>query len=157
MKKCSFTGHRVIASAHMDTVREKLKSGVEYAYTQGCRDFLCGGALGFDTMAAEAVINFRASHAEARLVLVLPCRDQANGWSDSDREKYEHILSVADEIIYIRDIYVDGCMKERNQYLADECDMLICYLNSPRSGAGQTVRMAKSLNKPVYNICPNKR
>jgi hypothetical protein len=43
-------------------------------------------------------------------------------------------------------------MRERNRYLAEEADLLIAYLSHSASGAGQTVRMAKSRGVQVYNL-----
>jgi uncharacterized phage-like protein YoqJ len=139
---------------HREYLLRKLYSGIEYAYGQDCRDFLSGAALGFDMMAAEAVLDFKKTHSDARLVMVLPCRDQDARWNIGERKRYAKILSSADEIIYIKDVYTDTCMRERNAYLAKHCDILLAYLYREKSGASQTVRMAKTLGKRVYNLCP---
>ena len=78
--------------------------------------------------------------------------NQDENWSDSQRDAYSYTLSVADEVIYISEEYTETCMKERNRYLVEEADILIAYVSRYASGAGQTVRMAKSLGKQVYNL-----
>ncbi len=153
---CSFTGHRNIEPENLGIVKDRLKRAVEYAYNEGCRNFLCGGALGFDTLAAREVILFRLTHSDARLVMVLPCREQSTNWSERQRDSYDYILSNADEVIYTGDDYTPSCMRKRNMYLACNCDILICYLSKSASGAGQTVRMATKLYKKVYNLYPTR-
>ena len=152
MKTCSFTGHRRIAPSHEKRLRELLFRAVNYAYDNGCRRFITGGALGFDTLAAREVIKFRISHSDVSLVLALPCVNQDEHWSEEQRGAYSYTLSMADEVIYISEEYTDTCMKERNLYLATEADILIAYASRYASGAGQTVRMAKELGKQVYNL-----
>ena len=155
MESCAFTGHRIIKEDHKPTLPALLLRAVAYAYEKGCKRFLAGGAIGFDTEAARAVIKFRISHPDVKLILILPCQDQAEKWSDSQRSVYEYTLSEANEVVYISDEYYDGCLKERNRVLAEECDILIAYVGRYNSGAAQTVRMANSLGKEVYNLFPN--
>ena len=153
-KVCSFTGHRTIKSGHRNKISSLLARAVEYAYKEGCRDFLSGGAVGFDTLAAREVIRFRMSHSGVRLVLVLPCINQDEKWSEADRNSYEYILNAADEVIYVSDEYTDTCMRERNFKLASTADILIAYLSRNNSGAAQTVRMAEKMGKEIYNLYP---
>jgi uncharacterized phage-like protein YoqJ len=154
MKSCSFTGHRNINIAQKDKLPDLLSRAIEYAYKNGCRTFYAGGAIGFDTEAARAVIKYRISHPDVTLILLLPCVDQAEKWSAHQRDMYEYTLREANETEYISDAYFDGCLKIRNQALAERCDILIAYVGRMNSGAAQTVRMAKSLGKEVYNLYP---
>jgi len=154
MKSCAFTGHRKIEERYRGRIEDLLLRAISFAYSEGCRTFITGGALGFDTLAAREVIRFRLSHPDARLLIVIPCKNQSESWSSSQISLYEYTLINADEVEYIADIYTDGCMKERNQRLADLSDMMIAYVNRPYSGAAQTVRMAAKDGKPVYNLYP---
>jgi predicted Rossmann fold nucleotide-binding protein DprA/Smf involved in DNA uptake len=45
-------------------------------------------------------------------------------------------------------------MKRRNYAMAEECDIMIAYVSSPRSGSAQTVRRANELGRQVYNLYP---
>ena len=157
MDACSFTGHRVVKNEHLSYVKEKLSRGIEYAYNQGCRDFFAGGAIGFDTLAARAVISARETYSDIRLVLLLPCKDQDARWNEKQKREYKEILRLADEVIYIQKEYTSDCMYKRNFALASRAKIVIAYLEREGSGAGQTVRIAKNLGKTVYNICPQKK
>lgn len=152
MKGCSFTGHRRINPEHYSRLPDLIFRGISYAYEKGVRDFYSGGAVGFDTLAAREVIKFRITHPDIRLIMLLPCLDQDLKWSERQRSDYHYVLSAADEIVYTSEEYTDTCLRERNVRLAELGDVLICYLSYRNSGAGQTVAMAKKMNKEVYNL-----
>ena len=155
MKSCSFTGHRVINPKHKAKLHDLLARGIEYAYKEGCRTFYCGGALGFDTMAAQCVLHFRIKYRDIRLVILIPCTDQSDSWSLADKQMYDYILSSADEVAYTHDgVYTPNCMKIRNERLAELGDMLIAFSGRSTSGAAQTVRMAENMGKRVFNLYP---
>lgn len=155
MQCCAFTGHRKIEDRHKAKIEPLLLRAVEYAYKEGCRTFITGGALGFDTLAAQTVIRFKLSHRDVKLNIVIPCKNQSDLWTPSQISRYEYTLANADEIEYMTDEYEDGCMRMRNQCLADRCDLMIAYVSRPYSGAAQTVRMAEKAGKKVYNIYPS--
>ena len=154
MKVCAFTGHRKIEDGHKSRIDGLLLRAISYAYENGCRTFATGGALGFDTLAAREIIRFRMSHPDVKFIAVLPCRNQSDSWTSAQVNMYEYTILNADEIEYVSDEYTDGCMKKRNQRLAEMCDMLIAYVSRPYSGSAQTVRMASTLGKVVYNLFP---
>ena len=149
---CSFTGHRQIEQRHAGRISDLIYRGINYAYKKGCRDFFTGGALGFDTLAAKEIIRFKLSYPDVRLNLILPCKHQTEKWSSREVELYEYVLASASSVEYVSDAYTDTCMRERNKRLAESCDILIAYLGRSASGAGQTVRIARSLGKEVYNL-----
>ena len=151
---CSFTGHRQIKNEHISAISALVDQGIEYAYSMGCRTFYSGGAIGFDTVAARAVIRFRISHPDVRLVLCLPCVNQDELWSGSQRDDYGYLLRSADEVIYVSETYTHTCMRERNEMLAERSDLVIAYVGRARSGSSQTAKMAERLGKTVYNIYP---
>ena len=60
MTTCCFTGHRRIPPEAVAPLRERLEAEIESLIRQGVRYFGAGGALGFDTLAAEAVLDLKA-------------------------------------------------------------------------------------------------
>ena len=151
---CSFTGHRIIVSAHKERFSQLLARAVEYAYNEGCRTFLSGGAIGFDTEAARAVLLFRMSHPDVKLIMLLPCISQDERWSEEQRDAYRYILRAADSVEYVSEEYTPDCMKKRNLRLAEACDILIAYVGRSNSGSAQTMRFAQKMEKRVYNLYP---
>jgi uncharacterized phage-like protein YoqJ len=154
MKACSFTGHRIIPKDKETALSDLLDRAIDYAYGEGCRTFYCGGALGFDTMAAKAIIKKRMLKTDMRLIIVIPCADQDAKWNSGEKNMYNYVISSADEVIYTSLSYTKDCMKRRNERLAEMCDILIAFCGNARSGSAQTVRIAKSLGKTVYNLYP---
>ena len=149
---CSFTGHRQIPPECRAALTSLVDRAIEYAYSEGCRTFMCGGALGFDTIAAKEVIRFRMSHSDVRLILILPCVEQDANWNEAQKNSYNFTLEAANEVIYTSDSYTKTCMAVRNRYLAENCDILIAYAGRSNSGSAQTVRMAEKCGKRIYNL-----
>ena len=152
MTTCAFTGHRSIKPEHKRLMPDLLARGIAYAYAQGCRRFVAGGAVGFDTEAARAVLRFRLEHPDVSLVLFLPCINQDEMWSDRQKDNYSFTLLNADEVVYISDEYTKDCMKRRNEAMASECDMMIAYVGHGRSGSSQTLRLATENGKKCFNL-----
>lgn len=151
-KACCFTGHRSIPDEMVGYLTKRVIDGLNYLYSQGITTFLAGGAIGFDTIAAKAVIKYRKAHRDVRLVLVIPCRDQTKMWKLADIIIYNHIKKQADEVICLSDHYYNGCMHDRNKYLVDHSSACICYLTQLDGGTAHTVKYAKSKGLSVYNL-----
>ena len=152
MNGCAFSGHRVILPEHKEPLRGLLRRAIAYAYEKGCRSFFCGGAIGFDTFAAKEVILFRVKHPDARLVLMIPCADQSDGWSAMDRAAYDYVLSEADEAVILSEHYAKGCMQRRNRALVDGSDFCIAYVKKADGGSAFTVNLAQKRGLEVINL-----
>jgi len=157
-RTCCFTGHRDIPARERGRLCRRLKKTVLQLREEGFTDFLTGGALGFDTLAAETVLACRRRHPELRLTVVLPCRDQARFWTPEDRDRYERINAAADEVICLAEAYDRGCMHRRDRYLADHSAVCVCYLTRDTGGTAYTVGYARSRGLRVCNlaedVCP---
>ena len=56
---CCITGHRAVAPADRAPLQTALLREVQALYARGVTAFYAGGARGFDTLAAEAVLRAR--------------------------------------------------------------------------------------------------
>ena len=152
-KACFFTGHRIIRKTDIDYIIDRLRYEIENKIKDGVMVFIAGGATGFDMMAQQAVLDLKERYPEIRLCLYLPCCDQAEHWSEKDRERYFSYLKSADEVYYVsREKYADGCMKRRNSAMVEAADCGIAYAWAGRSGTGQTLRMAEKKGIEVIKI-----
>lgn len=113
------TGHRQIPSAERLQVLSDLKKAIINCIEQGYQFFGAGGALGFDTLAAQTVLKLKNTYPKIQLILVLPCLSQASKWGDDDIAEYERIKKAADKVIYTSQEYRRGCMHKRNRQLVD--------------------------------------
>lgn len=154
---CCFTGHRDISAVTYDQLVRNVEPLVRVLMENGYQYFVCGGALGFDTFAATYICSLKQRGYNIKLVLMLPCRDQAAKWSDYSRRVYNSILSRADEIVYISDVYSPGCMQKRNRALVDASSACICYLTSEIGGTKHTVDYAFAQGVPVVNVALDAR
>lgn len=140
---CCFTGHRMILAKDRTALTKDLRVTVETLAASGVTTFICGGALGFDTMAALEVLKLKETHPAVTLTLALPCRNQAARWTEKQRTLYEDILRKADHTEYMFDGYVEGCMQIRNRYMVDHADICVAYFTGRPGGTAQTVAYAK--------------
>ena len=152
----SFTGHRNLSTAERGILKRSLPALLEQQYAIGKRIFLSGGALGFDTLAATEVLALRNRHPDVRLMMILPCRSQADRWSASDQRIYTEILRAADGVLYVSEVYFSGCMQKRNRFLIDHADTCFCYLTHCRGGTWNTVSYAYDRQRLIRNLAQEK-
>lgn len=152
-KTCCFTGHRELPIAWGRwKLAAKLEKAIIEQINTGIRFFGTGGALGFDTLAAQTVLKLKKKYPEIKLILVLPCVTQTRGWTTEDVEEYERIKAQADKVVYTAQEYTKGCMFKRNRHLVDNSSVCICYLTRKSGGTAYTVRYAKEHSLEIINI-----
>jgi len=148
-----FTGHRMLLTAELPRIRLRLRSVVHDLYQLGYRWFICGGALGFDTLAAQEVIAAKEIFPDIGLLIAVPCADQSARWEASDQAKYINIRNRADEVVVLSPRYFNGCMHLRNQFMVHHAAVCVCWLYRFSGGTGYTVRYALSCRRKVINLC----
>lgn len=154
---CCFTGHREIPKSLNDNLYNRVMDGVNYLYrTHNIKTFLAGGAVGFDTVAAQAVLKCREANSDIRLIIVIPCQNQARYWSHDEIDTYERINELADRVICLSEHYHRGCMHQRNRYLVDNSRACICYLTRDSGGTAYTVKYAQSKGLRIINLAQSK-
>lgn len=136
----------------MDTLARRLKAILVELINDGYIHFQAGGALGFDTLAAQTVLDLKSIYPQINLILVLPCLSQTRGWSDSDKEIYEDIRKNADEVVYTSQKYTRGCMHKRNRFLVDNSSVCICYLTKSTGGTAYTVDYGHKNKITIINL-----
>ncbi len=149
-----FTGHRDIIAPHATRLPAMLDARIRALIGRGAREFRAGGALGFDMLAALKLLEVRDTLPElaVRLVLRLPCRDQASRWDEPSRRAYQYVLDRADEIHYTANRYTSTCMLERDRALVDGSDVCIAYCVKNRGGAFYTCSYALRRDVALINL-----
>ena len=100
-KTCCFIGHRSLNGAEKLTVGVRLRKTIKELIKQGVVLYGAGGALGFDTLAAQTVLDMKKEYPQLCLILVLPCEDQTRGWRSEDIAVYEDIKRRSDKVVYL--------------------------------------------------------
>ncbi len=151
---CFFSGHRCLPED--PRLLPALEDAIRRA--SGARRFLCGGALGFDTLTAQTLLRLRKQQ-NLRLCLVLPCRGQERAWPQADQETYWEILRQADEWEFLQGDYTPGCMLRRNRVMASRSGRGLFLWDGRKSGGtAYTLRYFRLLGeaRPVLweNLWP---
>lgn len=150
-QSCCFTGHRVVEKPW--DIEARLFCEVETLINiRGVTCFWAGGALGFDTMAAECVLALKGKYPFIKLCLALPCKNQSEKWTERDRLKYNDILEKADVVCYASDRYTSGCMHKRNDFMVSNSRYCICYLRKVNGGTFYTVNRARYRGKELIEL-----
>ena len=147
-----FTGHRDIYRTEGSDAFELLCATVRSFIEKGYKFFITGGALGFDTMAAEAIIKLRAEFPQIKLILMLPCKSQTAAWGAWQIRKYNETLRAADEVIYTSEDYSRECMFIRDRAMADASSVCIAYCKKQTGGTAYTVSYALKKGISVTNL-----
>mgnify|MGYP002524835049 FL=1 len=148
-----FSGHREIPEGEREALSARLEAALIRLAEGGYNRFFAGGAIGFDTMAAEAVLRLRVRYPQIRLHLALPCRGQEKRWSEDNRRTYDRIRDAADFVVYTSPLgYTHGCMQQRDRYLVDQSSVCLCYLTHLTGGTAYTVTEALRSGAEFVNL-----
>ena len=147
-----FTGHRTIPFLQRRKIEKRTEEALIEAIKQGYRFFGAGGALGFDTLAAQTVLRLKQTYPKIKLILVLPCLSQTRGWRSEDIAEYERIKAAADKVVYTSQEYTRDCMFKRNRHLVDNSSLCIAYLMENTGGTAYTVDYARFKGLIIKNV-----
>lgn len=149
---CCFTGHRQLPAAELPSIVGHLMTEIYRLMELGVNEFRSGGALGFDLLAAECVLSARDRNPGLKLCMRLPCPEQDKYWPESEKRRYRHILSLANQVSYSSDHYFTGCMHLRNRCLVEGSAYCIAYLYENGGGTRYTVEYALRNGLVVINL-----
>ena len=154
---CCFTGHREIPPEDREPLRAALLSEIQRLYAEkGVTEFYIGGARGFDTMAAEAVLKIRDA-LPVRLDFRVRCKGQIERGVFAEMRRYREILKQADTAEFLFERYTPDCMLRRDDAMVARSGYCVCYLRDPaakRGGTAYTVRRAKKERLEVIHLIP---
>lgn len=149
----AFTGHRNIAHAQYPQIKGQLKIAIYNSYLQSIRKFYCGCAVGFDLLAAEAVLEMKGQLHDITLSAVVPYRNQCEWFSSSARQRYHDVLEKADDVMILGEEYHARCFLERNDYMVERSSLLIAYFyGNHKGGTFYTCHKAASRGLPINNL-----
>lgn len=145
----AFTGHRSIDA----NKRPYLRVAVDNALIELYQSFINGMAMGFDLLAASAVISLKKRFSDIKLIAVVPYRNQSEKFSVQEQKRYQYVLQNADEVIVLREKYCNGCLLRRNDYMLAHASGLIAYYNGKQKGGTfYTIRKASERSMPIINL-----
>ena len=101
----------------------------------------------FDIYAATIVKRVQNSIGKANneFICVLP-------YIEKDIEYYEKYYDHVMIPECIEQIHPKGAITKRNQWMTEQADLFICYINHKEGGAYSTLKYAKKLQKEIINL-----
>lgn len=116
---------------------------------------ISGMALGVDTLFACVVLKYKKKYP-VLLECAIPCLNHSCKWNEKDKIFYNKILSLADIITYVSEKeYKPELMQKRNEYMVNNCDILLAIWNGSSGGTANCIKYAKLKNKNIKIINPN--
>lgn len=155
--KIAITGHRPnklgndynFTGPLMKKITVKLQSIIE---DKKPNLIITGMALGIDTLWANLAIKNNIP-----FIAAIPCEGHESRWPDSSKKiYYEILIHPLCTIHYVsEDTYTAWCMQKRNEYMVDECDLLVAVWDGTPGGTYNCVKYAKEQKKEIIRINPN--
>ena len=128
---CCFTGHRDLPRYEEQKVLTRVRYLLNPLLDRGVRYFGVGGAMGFDMLAAEYLLNLRDNGGKKiSIISVLPFPSWRNDWPEAEGP---------------------GVYLLRDRKLVDGSAYCISYCHRTTGGTAYTVRYAMKKGIPVYN------
>lgn len=142
---CAFTGHRPEKLEYEEShVTTWLEDMVWQAVNDGYTIFMSGVQRGVDLWAAEAVLSVKSKGVDIRLVAASAFKGMENDWPDDWKEKYNHVLSEADEVVFVSNESGKKAFTQRDHYMVDHASRLIAVYSGAKGGTKETIEYAKT-------------
>ncbi len=149
-----FTGHRAVPEAHREKLSRLLDAMLLELYERGARIFKAGGAIGFDTLAAQAVLRLknRYGNDNLHLYLCLPGPTQATFFNEKQKAEYNAIVERCDGLTYASDVCNAKSYYERNRSLVEYSDVCVAYCRIQKGGTYYTCKRALDKGLELINL-----
>jgi uncharacterized phage-like protein YoqJ len=109
---------------------------------------ITGMALGWDQAIAQACVDLKIPFSAA-----VPFNGQELTWPRAAQDRYHRLLGQAQEVVIVSDgDYAPEKMQVRNQWMVDNCDVLLALYDGSSGGTANCVRYAEGKSVPVINI-----
>lgn len=151
---CCFTGHRDFSwgedKKKMEELSEKTEQAIDAAVSKGVRHFICGNAIGVDSLAAQMVLDKKKENPKIFLEIAVPFENH-----NADVTLCRDICKKADLVHVVSDAKDRrSAFYERNRYMVDNSDLLIAVYEPKRekSGTAHTIRYAETKGLEIIRI-----
>lgn len=147
----AFTGHRPDKLGDWDPLHPvvaQVKKSIRHALAaRWPAKVISGMALGVDQWAAQEAVDLGIP-----FVAAVPCDNHEARWPLPSKERYHALLAKAAEVVVVRPgPYHEWKMDRRNEWMVDNCDLLLAVWDGSSGGTANCVRYAESVGRDV--IC----
>ena len=153
-KTACFTGHRIIPKDQYDSIAARTEITIrELILKQGIRFFGVGGAIGYDTQAAQILFRLRETDfPQIKVILVYPFDGFDSRWTDEQRATYTQMFPKYDKHVCVAPEASREAYLARNRRLVDYPSICVAYCTRNSGGTAYTVRYAEYRERKIYNI-----
>ena len=115
--------------------------------------FGVGGAIGYDTLAADILFQLRETEfPNIKIILVYPFEGFYSKWSNKQRAEYERLLPRYDKRVCLSQYAKKGAYLARNRHLVDHSSYCIAYCTRTKGGTAYTLDDAGRQGLTVCNL-----
>ena len=101
-KTTCFTGHRDIPANEVKGIEARTEHVIQQLYDKGVRYFGVGGALGYDTLAADVLFRLRGSYMpDIKIILVYPFDGFTNRWKPAEQARHDMRLPYYNKVVKV--------------------------------------------------------
>lgn len=150
------TGHRPNKLGHDYELTGEICSRIRNELENIICDYrpskmISGMALGVDTIWAELALKHNYP-----LIAAIPFRGQEDAWPQASRDRYNKILNhpLTQKYIVSSGGYSSHKMQIRNEWMVDNCDVLVAVWDGSEGGTGNCVIYAESIYKQIIRVIP---
>jgi len=150
---CCFSGHRPekLSASEQALLMNGLEATVRRAAGAGFTAFLTGMGRGFDLWAARTVLSLR-DELGLELWCAVPYAGQEEHWPAEWRALYQEVLLSARRVYCLHTHYTPQCFHDRNRFMVENAQRLICYFNGSPGGTAYTLRLARAHGLEIENL-----
>ena len=149
---CCCTGHRDIPYGLETPLKSVLKEQMGLLLSKGVIYYGVGGAVGFDTLAAEALFELRTEYPQIKVILVYPFSGFDSRWQKEQRERYRVLLPKYDKLVCVSRTPGREAYLMRDRHLVDCSAHCIAFCSRSYGGTAYTVRYAQEHGCQIYNL-----
>lgn len=158
--KIAITGHRPnklgndydLTSPLLMWIKQEIHKIVDHEILQ-FKDItlITGMALGIDTLFAKIAIE-----SKLPFIAAIPCKGQDSMWKVPSRMLYQELLQheLCSPYYVTKGLYSSTCMQKRNEWMVDNCDLLIAVWDGSNGGTANCVNYAAKQGKFTVFINP---
>lgn len=119
--------------------------------SNGCTKAISGMALGVDMLFAEAALSLSIP-----LIAAVPFKGQESVWSEGQKQRYYSILKHPLTTVFTvcDGGYASWKMQKRNEWMVNNCNMLVSVFDGTPGGTANCVEFAKMRRIKKLNIDP---
>lgn len=140
---CCFSGHRPEKLIRSEAqIKTTLETEIRRSVNDGFTMFISGMARGVDVWGAEIVLRLRDEGFPIKLICAVPFEGFERSQSADDKARYNHIISFADEVVYVSSHYYRACFQIRNKWMVDRSSRVIAIYDGEKGGTKNTIDYA---------------